>query len=220
MYLNGAGFMMRARATEHSRPLRGRNMGDYLSRSRASQKQARASAAKLRRNAAKCCSIFYRAAQTLCAPPVDGICHYSDMASPKQSISASSDPPAAPSPSERMSRPASVRNVDVMSTEPASKRLVVEAKAISLTFETADGRVDALVQCLLANRRRRVRLLHRPVRLRQDHDAAGDRRFAAADLGHAAGQRHDARRTPGWRAATAMCSRRRRCFRGARSRRT
>ncbi len=43
-----------------------------------------------------------------------------------------------------MSRPASVKNVDVMSTEPASKRLVVEAKAISLTFETADGRVDAL----------------------------------------------------------------------------
>jgi NitT/TauT family transport system ATP-binding protein len=31
-----------------------------------------------------------------------------------------------------------------MSTEPASKRLVVEANAISLTFETADGRVDAL----------------------------------------------------------------------------
>src|SRR6202030_1042817 len=43
-----------------------------------------------------------------------------------------------------MSRPASVRSIDVMSTEPASKRLVVEAKAISLTFETADGRVEAL----------------------------------------------------------------------------
>jgi NitT/TauT family transport system ATP-binding protein len=43
-----------------------------------------------------------------------------------------------------MSRPASVRSVDVMSTEPVSKRLVVEANAISLRFETADGPVDAL----------------------------------------------------------------------------
>ena len=31
-----------------------------------------------------------------------------------------------------------------MSAEPASKRLVVEANAISLRFETADGPVDAL----------------------------------------------------------------------------
>jgi NitT/TauT family transport system ATP-binding protein len=70
--------------------------------------------------------------------------HTSDMASPKQSISVVGDPLAAPSPSERMSRPASVRSVDLMSTEPASKRLVVEANAISLRFETADGPVDAL----------------------------------------------------------------------------
>jgi NitT/TauT family transport system ATP-binding protein len=72
------------------------------------------------------------------------ICQTSDMASPKQSISVGGNPPAAPSPSERMSRPASVRSVDLMSTEPASKRLVVEANAISLRFETADGPVDAL----------------------------------------------------------------------------
>jgi NitT/TauT family transport system ATP-binding protein len=72
------------------------------------------------------------------------ICHTSDVASPKQSISVAGDPPAAPSPSERMSRPASVRSIDLMSTEPASKRLVVEANAISLRFETADGPVDAL----------------------------------------------------------------------------
>jgi NitT/TauT family transport system ATP-binding protein len=72
------------------------------------------------------------------------ICHTSEMASPKQSISAAGDPPVAPSPSERMSRPASVRSIDLMSTEPASKRLVVEANAISLRFETADGPVDAL----------------------------------------------------------------------------
>ena len=31
-----------------------------------------------------------------------------------------------------------------MATEPTPKRLVVEARNISLTFETADGRVDAL----------------------------------------------------------------------------
>src|SRR6201992_1651840 len=43
-----------------------------------------------------------------------------------------------------MSRATSVRSIDVMSTEPASKRLVVDAKSISLTFETADGRVEAL----------------------------------------------------------------------------
>src|ERR1700743_2271242 len=43
-----------------------------------------------------------------------------------------------------MSRATSVRSIDVMSIEPASKRLVVDAKAISLTFETADGRVEAL----------------------------------------------------------------------------
>src|SRR6202161_590655 len=43
-----------------------------------------------------------------------------------------------------MPRPDTVRSIDFMSTEPASKRLVVEANAISLTFETADGRVDAL----------------------------------------------------------------------------
>src|SRR6202046_1629894 len=66
------------------------------------------------------------------------------MASPIQSISASSAPPAAPSPSERMSRPTSVRSVDVMSTEPASKRLVVEANAISLRFEPADGPLEPL----------------------------------------------------------------------------
>jgi NitT/TauT family transport system ATP-binding protein len=72
------------------------------------------------------------------------ICHYSDMAPPKQSISAVSEPPAAQRRSERTTVPASVRSVDVTAAAPASKRLVVDANAISLTFETADGRVDAL----------------------------------------------------------------------------
>jgi NitT/TauT family transport system ATP-binding protein len=41
-------------------------------------------------------------------------------------------------------RPASVGRIDTMSPEPAPQRLVVDIKDISLTFETADGRVDAL----------------------------------------------------------------------------
>ena len=47
-----------------------------------------------------------------------------------------------------------------------------------------------------ADRRRRVRLLHRPVRLRQDHAAAGHRRSRAADRRHDRGQRRDPRRSP------------------------
>src|SRR6201992_3338019 len=49
-----------------------------------------------------------------------------------------------------MSRATSVRSIDVMSTEPASKRLVVDAKDISLTCETAEGRVEALSHVDLA----------------------------------------------------------------------
>src|ERR1700743_760095 len=43
-----------------------------------------------------------------------------------------------------MSRATSVRSIDVMSIEPASKRLVVDAQNVSLTFDTADGKVEAL----------------------------------------------------------------------------
>jgi hypothetical protein len=138
-----------------SRPLRERSSQDYLSRSRASQKRdagideqtAPKSGATLLNFLSGCANIVRASGHC--------ICHYSDMASPKQSISIVSTPQAAPSSTDSTARPASVRSIDVMSTTPALKRLVVDAKAISLTFETADGRVDAL-------------------RLRQDHDAAGD----------------------------------------------
>ena len=95
----------------------------------------------------------------------------------------------------------------------------VDAQNISLTFETADGRVDALSNVSLQIAERRIRFLHRPVRLRQDHDAAGDRRSAAALLGHAAGQRHE-RGTGAAGAQLWLCvPGAGACFRGARSRR-
>jgi len=118
-------------------------MADYLSPSRASQKQARIRGQTASKPDETLLNFLSGCANIVRAYG-GRICHTSDMASPKQSISVGGDPLAAPSPSERMSRPASVRSVDVMSTEPASKRLVVEANAISLRFETADGPVDAL----------------------------------------------------------------------------
>ena len=54
-----------------------------------------------------------------------GICHTQEMASLKRSISL-------------------VEPTQTISTEPAAGRLVVDAQNISLTFETADGKVDAL----------------------------------------------------------------------------
>jgi NitT/TauT family transport system ATP-binding protein len=127
-----------------SRPLRERSSQDYLSRSRASQKweagideqTAPKSGATLLNFLSGCANIVRASGHR--------ICHYSDMASPKQSISVVSTSQAAPSSTDSTARPASVRSVDVMSTTPALKRLVVDAEAISLTFETADGRVDAL----------------------------------------------------------------------------
>ena len=61
----------------------------------------------------------------------------------------------------------------------------------------------------------RVRLLHRPVRLRQDDVPARHRRSGEADRGHDLRQRHDAGAGAASSAPMAMSSRRRRCFRGA-----
>ena len=47
-------------------------------------------------------------------------------------------------PDENPLHAVSVSTTDVVSMESAPKRLVVDARDISLTFETADGRVDAL----------------------------------------------------------------------------
>jgi NitT/TauT family transport system ATP-binding protein len=62
------------------------------------------------------------------------------MASVKPSMSLVSDPTMRHRPDDEFSSPAPVIPISA----PSPKRLVVEAQNISLTFETADGRVDAL----------------------------------------------------------------------------
>jgi NitT/TauT family transport system ATP-binding protein len=66
------------------------------------------------------------------------------MASHKPKIARIGQPLAGLSADGDVSRFFSVRTVDVMLADPAPKRLVVDAQNISLTFETADGRVEAL----------------------------------------------------------------------------
>jgi hypothetical protein len=77
-------------------------MGDYLSRSRASQKQDPRFGGQTAPKRGEMLLNFLSGCANIVRASSERICHYSDMASPKQSISASSDPPAAPSPSERM----------------------------------------------------------------------------------------------------------------------
>ena len=59
--------------------------------------------------------------------------------------------------------------------------LAVDARGVSLTFQTRDGEVEALSKVDLQIADGRFRLLHRPVGLRQDHAAARHRRSRAAD---------------------------------------
>jgi|SRR5271165_367065 len=66
------------------------------------------------------------------------------MATAKPNISIVSETGAAPSPGQATSRANSVSAPALTSAENAPKRRVVDAQNISLTFETADGRVDAL----------------------------------------------------------------------------
>jgi NitT/TauT family transport system ATP-binding protein len=66
------------------------------------------------------------------------------MASPKPSLSIVSDPTVRLRPDDDPSSPATVDSAFTIASEPSSRRLVVDAQNISLTFETADGRVDAL----------------------------------------------------------------------------
>jgi NitT/TauT family transport system ATP-binding protein len=66
------------------------------------------------------------------------------MASPKPSMSIVSDPTVRLRPDDEPSSPATVDSTFTIVPEPSSKRLVVDARNISLTFETADGRVEAL----------------------------------------------------------------------------
>ena len=87
-------------ATEHSRPLRERNMGDYLSRSRASQKQAPGIRGQTASKHGETLLNFLSGCANIVRAYGSRICHYSDMASPKHSISVASDPQAGLSPSE------------------------------------------------------------------------------------------------------------------------
>jgi len=62
------------------------------------------------------------------------------MALQKARMLIVSEPEPSPRPGEAASASSSASSV----TEPATRRLVVDAQHISLTFETADGKVDAL----------------------------------------------------------------------------
>jgi NitT/TauT family transport system ATP-binding protein len=66
------------------------------------------------------------------------------MATAKPNISIVSETSTAPSPGQAIPGAESVSTPDPTSTETAPRRRVVDAQNISLTFETADGRVDAL----------------------------------------------------------------------------
>src|SRR5262249_7351192 len=71
-------------------------------------------------------------------------CHTREMALSEPNISIVNPPSAGHSPDESASRSPSVGSASVMASEPAAQRLVVDAQDISLTFETADGKVEAL----------------------------------------------------------------------------
>ena len=66
------------------------------------------------------------------------------MATAKLNISIVSETSAAPSRGQAPSGAESISASDLTSQEKATRRRVVDAQNISLTFETADGRVDAL----------------------------------------------------------------------------
>ena len=63
---------------------------------------------------------------------------------------------------------------------PLGEAPVISARGLALTYDTGDGEVMHF-RHRSRNRARRVRLLHRPLRLRQDHVAARHRRSRAAD---------------------------------------
>ena len=99
--------------------------------------------------------------------------------------------------------------------DSASAEAIIDIRGLSLMFQTADTPVQALADIDLQVRDGRVRLVHRPVGLRQDHAAAGDRRPGAATGGADHGQWRSAGAGAQGRAPMAMCSRRRRSIPGA-----
>ena len=77
---------------------------------------------------------------------------------------------------------------------PPRPRARGRCRGVSLTFETADGKVEALSEVDLKIAAGEFVSLHRAVRLRQDHAAARHRRPRAAQRRHHRGQRGDPRR--------------------------
>ena len=103
----------------------------------------------------------------------------------EQSVASASSPPTATQAAERMTPPQPATGAPRAANAAA---LTVDARGVSLTFQSRDGAVEALVQRQPANQRRRLRIVHRTVRLRQDHADAGDRRPRTADHRHDPGQ--------------------------------
>jgi len=84
----------------HPRPLRGRSKNDYLSRSRASQNQDAGSERQTAPKRSATVLNFLSGCANIVRASTGGICHYSDMASPKPNLSVAGDPLVATSPSE------------------------------------------------------------------------------------------------------------------------
>jgi NitT/TauT family transport system ATP-binding protein len=74
------------------------------------------------------------------APQLSAFATIRGMALQKARMSIVSEPEPSPRPGEAASASSSASDV----TGPATRRLVIDAQHISLTFETADGKVDAL----------------------------------------------------------------------------
>ncbi len=104
-------------------------------------------------------------------------------------------------------------------SEPAPRRLAVDVRDVSLTFETSDGKVDALSNVSLQIAEGEFVSFIGPsgcgkttmLRVIADLQQATSGTLLVNGMGAEQGR--------GSSAATATCSRRRRCFRGARSRR-
>jgi hypothetical protein len=83
-----------------SRPLRERSNFDYLSRSRASQNRGAGIVGQTAWKWGATLLNFLSGCANIVRASGHRFCHYSDMASPKRSISVASDPQAGLSPSE------------------------------------------------------------------------------------------------------------------------
>ncbi len=75
--------------------------------------------------------------------------------------------------------------------KPAAGDVAIDISGVSLRFDTRDGPVQALSNINLKVDARRIRLLHRPFRLRQDDAPARGRRSRDADQRRDPGQRHE-----------------------------